>query len=278
MESKVLFSKYQALGNAYLIIEPDQLSLPDVANFARRICDPRFGIGSDGLLLGPSASSKADFALNILNPDGSEAEKSGNGLRIFCRYLWDKKRVSKSAFSIETKGGIVRAQILEGGDGVQIEMGAVSFDSHLIPIPGAQRQVLDETLDIDGHVVRYSAATVGNPHCVLILDEISEELAKSLGPKLETHPTFANRTNVQFVKVVNRKQIDIEIWERGAGYTTASGTSSCAAAGVAHRLGLCDADLIVTMPGGTIAISFDREFNATMTGPVSPICEGQLVL
>lgn len=127
-----------------------------------------------------------------------------------------------------------------------------------------------------GNTLTYNAATIGNPHCVIVLNEISEDIAKTLGPKLENHPNFPNRTNVQFVQVLDKNSIRIEIWERGTGYTFASGSSSCAAAAVVHKLGLCGNVISVAMPGGEIDIVIDDEFQVTMTGPVSEICFGEI--
>jgi ribosomal protein S18 acetylase RimI-like enzyme len=159
---------------------------------------------------------------------------------------------------------------------VTIDMGEVSFESRRIPVQGPPREVLRETLVVDGRTLEYSAATIGNPHCVLLRDRVSAEEARSLGPLIETEPRFPNRTNVQFVEVLNRHQIGIEIWERGAGYTLASGSSSCAAAAVVVRLGLCDSPLTVQMPGGTLSIEIDEHFRARMTGPVCKVAEGTL--
>lgn len=128
----------------------------------------------------------------------------------------------------------------------------------------------------EGTSFEFCAATIGNPHCIILSDNISPELARQYGPIIETHPLFPNRTNVQFLKVIDRRNIQIEIWERGAGYTLASGSSSTAAAAVAHKLGLCDSDITVHMPGGNLALSFSKDFIATMTGPVTRVCEGKM--
>jgi diaminopimelate epimerase len=268
------FAKYHALGNDYIVIDPRNLPSPLTAAQVRTICHRNFGIGSDGILLGPLSSRKARFALRIFNPDGSEAEKSGNGLRIFSRYLWDRKRVRDNEFTIETRGGIVKATVMERGKTVRVEMGKVSFWSDKIPVTGPRREVINEPIRLRGRQFTFCAATVGNPHCVLPLPKISAELAKKYGPLLETHLRFPNRINVQFMKVLNRRNIQIEIWERGAGYTLASGSSSSAAAAVAHRLGLCDREISVHMPGGKIQIEIGGDFSIRMTGAVTKVSEG----
>jgi diaminopimelate epimerase len=268
------FWKYHALGNDYLVLDPKELAAPLTVEQVRLICHRNFGIGSDGILLGPLPSKQAPFGLRIYNPDGSEAEKSGNGLRIFSRYLWDRKLVGEQEFAIETAGGVVKSTVFEKGRMARVEMGKVSFSSDKIPVRGGTREVLNETIEVGGRTFTYCAATVGNPHCVLPMDEISADEARRFGPLLEVHANFPNRTNVQFLKVLDRRNIQIEIWERGAGYTLASGSSSSAAASVAHRLGLCDRAVTVHMPGGELAIEISPRWDILMTGPVTKVSEG----
>jgi diaminopimelate epimerase len=268
------FWKYHALGNDYLVLDPKDLPAPLTTEQVRLICHRNFGVGSDGILLGPLPSTKAEIGLRIYNPDGSQAEKSGNGLRIFSRYLWDRKLVGDQEFAIETPGGLVKSTVFENGRMVRVEMGKVSFSSDRIPVVGASREVINEQIQVGGKTFTYCAATVGNPHCVIALPEISADLAKQYGPLLEVHPNFPNRTNVQFLKVIDRANIQIEIWERGAGYTLASGSSSSAAASVAHKLGLCDRSITVHMPGGKLSIEIGNDFDILMTGPVTRVSEG----
>jgi len=272
----LVFTKYHALGNDYIVIDPKDLSAPLTLEQVKTICHRNFGVGSDGILLGPLPADTAKCALKIYNPDGSLAEKSGNGLRIFSRYLWDTKLVGDEEFVIQTDGGLVRSTVYAGGKMVKVEMGRVSFASETIPVVGAPREVLNEPITVGGRTFTFCAATIGNPHCVLPLPEISAQLAHAFGPLLEVHPNFPNRTNVQFLKVLDRANIQIEIWERGAGYTLASGSSSSAAAAVAHRLGLVDRDIAVHMPGGVIRIELGADFSVRMTGPVTRVAEGRV--
>jgi diaminopimelate epimerase len=268
------FHKYHALGNDYIVLDPDEFDEELTESKIRRICHRNYGVGSDGILYGPFETNKADFSVRIFNPDGSQAEKSGNGLRIFARYLWDCDKVGQEEFSIFTLGGLVKAKVLDDGTKVTIDMGKVSFDSAQIPVKGPQRQMINEKIRVEGQELTFSAATVGNPHCVILRDDVSESQAKALGPLIETDSRFPNRTNVQFAEVLDRSNIRIEIWERGAGYTLASGSSSCAAAAVAHRLGLCDSAVKVHMPGGDIDIVLSEDFSVIMTGPVTKITDG----
>jgi diaminopimelate epimerase len=272
------FYKYHALGNDYLVLDPAEAGSELSPQNIRLICHRNYGVGSDGILLGPLATSQADFALRIFNPDGSEAEKSGNGLRIFSRYLWDQGLIREEPVTILTPGGTVTSQVHAGGKTVTVEMGRVSFDSTQIPVEGPPREVINETIVVAGQELRYCAATVGNPHCVVLCDELSAIEARRWGPLIETAPRFPNRTNVQFMKVLDRANVQIEIWERGAGYTLASGSSSSAAAAVAYRLGLCDADIAVHMPGGTIDIAISGNFEISMRGPVTKVAEGTMAM
>jgi diaminopimelate epimerase len=274
LQKGMKYEKYHGLGNDYLVIRPTDCEGELAPGYVRRICDRNYGIGSDGILLGPLPSMTCDFRLRILNPDGSEAEKSGNGLRIFSRYLWDKGLVHENPFTVETLGGTVVCRVHAGGKEVTVEMGKVSFLSTKIPVAGEEREVLRESMEIDGTTFEHCATTVGNPHCVIMCQEVSAELARHFGPLIEIDARFPNRTNVQFLKIIDRQNIRIEIWERGAGYTLASGSSSTAAAAVAHRLDLCDPAVTVQMPGGNLALSFSQDFAATMTGPVTRVCEG----
>ncbi len=270
------FSKYHALGNDYIVLNPDDVGSQLTSSQIRLICDRNYGVGSDGILFGPFETPEGDISLQIFNPDGSEAEKSGNGLRIFSRYLWDRGMVHERAFTIMTAGGKVMAQVHKGGRNVTVDMGRVSFDSCQVPVKGPPREVINEAIIVDGHELRFCAATIGNPHCVILRDEITAEEARKWGPLIEKDPRFPNRTNVQFMKILDRANIQIEIWERGAGYTLASGSSSSAAAAVAYRLGLCDSQIAVHMPGGKIDITVSSDFLISMSGPVTKIADGTI--
>ena len=252
------FHKYHALGNDYLVLDPEESQQEPNPDMIVRICHRNFGLGSDGILYGPLKSENSDCALKIFNPDGSEAEKSGNGLRIFARYLFDHKKINSNPFTVETLGGLVSIDIKDPLNAITVDMGQVQFSQ-------------DTQLSIHNTTYQCHIADIGNPHCVIPLDSLSSEQTHKDGPLIETHKHFPNRTNVQFLKVLDRNNIQIEIWERGAGYTLASGSSSSAAAAVAHKLGHCDESITVHMPGGTIQIEMDSEYNIRMTGPTTRV-------
>jgi diaminopimelate epimerase len=265
------FIKYHALGNDYIVLNSPAVKL--TAKQIRIICNRHIGVGADGILRWSKGNTDS-FKLRIFNPDGSEAEKSGNGIRIFARYLWEKSGKRQKKFSIVTKGGLVEANVSGQGSSVTVDMGQISFLSSKIPVSGARREVINEKMKIKGQTLTYCAATIGNPHCVVLCNHATVEQAHRLGPLIERDSRFPNRTNVQFMEVMNRHNIRIEIWERGAGYTLASGSSSCAAAATAYRMGLCDSDISVHMPGGDIQIFIAEDFSVRMTGPVARVYEG----
>lgn len=270
------FYKYHGLGNDYIVMNPAEMGEELTSDQIRRICHRNYGIGSDGILWGPVNNAQVPFRMKIYNPDGSEAEKSGNGLRIFARYLMDNGLVSEDPFLISTIGGEVTARVSRGGRRVSVEMGQVSFDSRKIPVEGPPREVINEHLVINGMDLVYCAATIGNPHCVVIEDTLDTQRVKTLGPIIENHPFFPNRTNVQFAKVIDKNHICIEIWERGAGYTLASGSSASATAAIIYRLGLCKSNVSVHMPGGILDIAIQKDYAVTMSGPVTRIGQGTL--
>jgi diaminopimelate epimerase len=268
------FHKYHALGNDYIVIDPRNTDIELTPENIRLICHRNFGIGSDGILCGPIMDGDR-IGVRIYNPDGSEAEKSGNGIRIFSRYLIEAGYVSSRSFLLQTKGGEVAVELLaDGADLIKVDMGRATFQSNEIPAIGPSREIVDEALDLAQGSFQVTCLSVGNPHCVVPLTKISEERAREIGPEIESHAMFPNRINVQLLEVMDRRNIRIEIWERGAGYTLASGSSSCAAACAAHRLDFVDAQVSVHMVGGIMEIEIGEDGHIHMTGPVSSVAEG----
>lgn len=277
---KNFFIKSHGLGNDYIVLSEKHIDFKMTVDQIKLICDSNKGIGSDGILLHVD-SDRADFGLRIFNPDGSEAEKSGNGLRIFSKYLYDTGQADKH-FTIDTKGGIVKSEILEQKQGravnVEVSMGQATFVSRDIPSNFAADEAIDQRLMVEETVFRASCASMGNPHCVILRDELDVEEIMEFGPRIEGHFMFPNRTNVQFVKVLSSRKISMLIWERGAGYTQASGSSSCAAVAVLKKKGMVDGKVSVKMPGGKLKVEVDDDYNVTMTGEVKEICRGILSL
>lgn len=274
------FAKGHGLGNDYLVIEEAHLPGPLSAAAITRICDRNWGVGSDGILL-MVPSQRADFGVRILNPDGSEAEKSGNGLRIFAKYLWEHGHAQQPTFSVDTLGGVVQVECHMQDSRmnlVTVEMGGATFVPAEIPMTGPSGDAVAVPLEIAGGLtLTVTAVSVGNPHCITFVEQLDEAEVKRLGPMMENHPAFPNRTNVQFARVIDRGVIEIMIWERGAGWTLASGSSSCGAAAAAVRNGFCDhGQVTVQMPGGELLIDVRPDWSLRMQGPVEEVCTGQL--
>ncbi|GBL39460.1 MAG: diaminopimelate epimerase [Nitrospiraceae bacterium] len=276
------FFRGHGLGNDYIVMNPQELSFSLSPSRIKAICDRNWGLGSDGILaLVPT--KKADFGLRIYNPDGSEAEKSGNGLRIFARYLQAIGKTKKKYFTVETKGGLVTIELHldRHGDAssVTVEMGRASFQPASLPCSLAVNELITQPIEAAGQPLTFTGVSVGNPHCVVFKSagqSWSREDLLKLGPALENHALFPKRTNVQLAVPTGPKELFILIWERGAGETQASGSSSCAAASAAVKLGLVTSPVTVKMPGGQLNIQVTEDFNLTMKGPVAEVARGSL--
>jgi diaminopimelate epimerase len=274
------FFRGHGLGNDYLVLEPKDLSFKLTPSTIAALCDRNWGLGSDGILAS-APSTKADFGLRIYNPDGSEAEKSGNGLRIFARYLHATGKTRKKHFSVETKGGLVTIDLHVDRHGdasaVTVAMGRATFSPSALPCTLPVKELIEQPIDAAGRSLIFTGVSVGNPHCVVFKpagESWSIQDLLALGPKLEHHPIFPKRTNVQLAVPTGPKELTILIWERGAGETQASGSSACAAASAAVRLRLVASPVAVKMPGGTLTIDVAPDFNITMKGPVAEVARG----
>jgi diaminopimelate epimerase len=278
MPRMIPFVKGHGLGNDYIVINGADLPSPLMPGQVTRICDRYWGVGSDGFLLLVPAWAGADFGLRILNPDGSEAEKSGNGLRIFAKYLHDHGHAKRDTFTVDTMGGRVecRCHVKDGRvNVVTVEMGRCTFVAPEIPMNGPEREVAKVPLQVAGETLLITAVSVGNPHCVIFTDRLDEALVRRLGPQVEHHPAFPNRINVQWARVASRSMVDILIWERGAGWTLASGSSSSAVACAAVKNGLCDHGLVtVRMPGGELSVDVRPDWSIRLQGPVEEVYTG----
>ncbi len=276
------FFKGHGLGNDYIALDPKQLTFRLTPKTIRALCDRHWGVGSDGILA-LTPSRKADFGLRIFNPDGSEAEKSGNGLRIFGCYLHAAQHTRRRAFSVETKGGVVRVELdvdRRGRvNGATVEMGRASFAPNDLPCTIKARELIRQPIKAAGQSLRFTGVSIGNPHCVIFHDPggkwTREDLLR-MGPALEAHPTFPRRTNAQLAAATGPHTVSILIWERGAGETQASGSSACAAAAAAVRLGLVTSPVTVTAPGGKLNVTVDAQYNLTLKGPVVEVYQGRL--
>ena len=265
--------KAHGLGNDYLVWQGSQTL---DSNIVQHICHRHTGVGSDGILE-PFSSTKADMGVTIWNPDGSIAEKSGNGLRIFAWWCVVKKGLfpNLTAFTVDTGFDVVRCVVCEAEGWVQVEMGVPKFGKEEIP---TTQSLWAYQHHIEGAILELYAVSMGNPHCMALFDSRVDLDAlpwRKWGEHLEVHPFFPNRSNIQFAKILSRDRIEIRIWERGAGETSASGSSSCAVAAICHRLGLIDDEVRIEMPGGVLEICFDSDGQVILKGAVTEIASIQ---
>lgn len=272
---QIVLEKYHGLGNDYLVFDPNKNELELNEANVKMICNRNVGLGSDGILEGPLLGEH--LAVKIWNPDGSVAEKSGNGVRIFAKYLKDAGYVQKKNYELMTDGGIVEITYLnEEGSRLRISMGKLSFVSEEIPVIGERREVINEDMVFGNNLYPATCVSVGNPHCVIPMQEISKELVCKIGVHSERARYFPERVNTEIMKVTDRNNIAIETYERGAGYTMATGTGACAAAAVAYKLGLTENKMLVHMPGGDLQVEIADDWNVYITGDVFYIAEIKL--
>ncbi|MDQ3388466.1 MAG: diaminopimelate epimerase [Gemmatimonadota bacterium] len=279
---RVFFFKGHGLGNDYIAMDEARVLFSLTPPAVRMLCDRHTGLGSDGILL-HIPSKRAAFGVRIFNPDGSEAEKSGNGLRIFAAYLWDRDLVRmREPFAVETLGGIVtlvlHTRSAEGVLDVEAEMGTALFDSASVGLAGPDREVAGEALELEaGDRVTIHAVSLGNPHCVIFEDELEPEMLRRRASQIATHPSFTRGTNVQFARVLGPATLETWVWERGAGETLASGSSACAVAAAAVRSGLVRERAVeVRMPGGSLSVTVREDWSVLLRGPVEGVYRGEL--
>lgn len=273
MADCITMIKYQGLGNDYLVLDPNKNKVQLQGKKVALLCQRGAGLGADGMLYGP-VEINGKMGVRIFNSDGSEAPISGNGVRIFAKYLIDYEYVKEKKFSIETLSGSVEVECLNSrATEFRVNMGKASFISREIPVTGEIREVINETFTFHNKEYQATCLTIGNPHCIIFTDQVSPELVQELGPYVENADVFPNRMNLQICRKIDTGNLDIEIWERGSGYTKSSGTGSCAAAMAAYRLGLTENRVNVNQPGGMIQIDIHEDGIIYMTGSVGYVSD-----
>ncbi|HKG80202.1 MAG TPA: diaminopimelate epimerase [Pyrinomonadaceae bacterium] len=277
------FIKFHGLGNDYLVIEAEQVSeIADLGEFARRICNRHYGAGGDGIaIIGKLKGDEADFSCRIFNPDGSEAGLSGNGTRCAVAYLYYKSLWTRDELRLSTRTGFkryfLRGKPAPGKFLFESELGQPKFESQSIPmsIRPPLEKVIRYPLPVNGEPVPITAMQMGNPNCCIFVDDFDSLNWRKLGKAIEVHPQFPDRTNVVFVRVVQRDLIELRIWERGVGETTASGTCSCAGAVAAMINEKADRDVKVIMEGGEVKINWRPDGEVVITGTAEVVYSGQ---
>jgi diaminopimelate epimerase len=304
-DMKINFTKMQALGNDVIIIDNRKKRLKNLHRLSKTLCNRRVGIGADQLLLLDN-SRKADFKMRIFNADGSEIEMCGNGIRCLAKYIWDEKikdqrsKIKDKKLAIETLAGIIRPQ--QSGKNIKVDMGGPTFEPRKIPVlidnktevkrlrrsegasylPGRSgnaelTSIIDYPLIFGGVTFKITCVSMGNPHAVIVTSDVKKVPLDKYGPLIETHRLFPNRTNVEFIQVMNRKNIKMRVWERGAGETLACGTGASAAGVASYLLGHTDRKVRVHLPGGKLLIEWSAKGNHVyMTGPAVNVYEGTI--
>lgn len=272
---KINFTKMHGLGNDFILIDCRQIKLDNLSELSKRLCHRRFGVGADQMLL-LSDSSLADFMMRIFNADGSEVEMCGNGIRCLAKYIWDRNLSSNNILIIETLAGIMKPE--KAGEMVKVDMGEPVLEPERIPVNISKglggRGIVDHLLKIEDREFRITCVSMGNPHTIIFVDGLSHFPVTYYGPIIENHHLFPERTNVEFIEVLNPAEIKMRVWERGSGETMACGTGASAAAVAASIKGFTERNVVVHLLGGDLFIEWGENNHIYMTGPAVEVFEG----
>jgi diaminopimelate epimerase len=280
---KIDFVKMHGLGNDFILIDCLNKSLGDssfLSYLAKKLCDRNFGIGADGLIL-ILPSSKADLRMRIFNSNGSEAQMCGNGIRCFAKYAYENKLVSKIKFTVETLAGIIIPELIiinRKVSGIKVNMGTPKLRRREIPMNGKDTPTVEnKTLKINSEqIFKITCVSMGNPHCITFVNDVQSISVDEIGPKIENHPLFPEKTNVEFIQVLNRKEINFRVWERGVGETLACGTGACAALVASVLNKKTDREATIHLPGGDLDIRWADDGYVYITGPAELVFKGEM--
>ncbi len=287
---KITFTKMHGLGNDFILIDSRHVTLNNLPELSKTLCHRRFGVGADQMLL-LLASQEADFMMRIFNADGGEVEMCGNGIRCLAKYIWDRNLSAKKILSVETPGGIIRPE--KAGDLVRVDMGEPVFEPERIPVNvsdelkppfnsplskggyrGVKGGIIDYPLRIEDREFKITCVSMGNPHAVIFVENLSKFPIPYYGSLIENHPLFPKKTNVEFIEVLTPKEISMRVWERGAGETMACGTGASAAVVASNIKGLTEKEVTVHLLGGDLFIEWAGTNHVYMTGPAAEVFEG----
>ena len=272
---KITFTKMHGLGNDFILIDCRHVTLNNLPELSKTLCHRRFGVGADQMLL-LLASQKADFMMRIFNADGGEVEMCGNGIRCLAKYIWDRNLSAKKIFSVETPGGIIRPE--KAGDLVKVDMGEPVFEPEKIPVMQREinnsSRIIDYPLRIEDREFKITCVSMGNPHAVIFVENLSKFPIPYYGSLIENHPFFPKKTNVEFIEVLTPKEISMRVWERGSGETMACGTGASAAVVASNIKGLTEKEVTVHLLGGDLFIEWAGTNHVYMTGPAAEVFEG----
>lgn len=274
---KIHFTKMHGLGNDFILVDSRKLKLHNLPELSRKLCNRHFGIGADQILLLDNSKS-ADFKMRIFNADGSEVEMCGNGIRCFAKYIWDRKLSDKKVLMVETLTGIMKPEKVDDNM-IKVDMGEPIFRPQEIPVNiDRQPPIVDYPLRIDETEFKITCVSMGNPHTVIFVDDIESFPVSQIGPLIENHSLFPKKTNVEFVEILNDKEINMRVWERGAGETMACGTGASAAVVAANIKGLTLKTVLVHLSGGDLFIEWAADKHVYMRGPAVEVFEGVIEL
>lgn len=273
------FTKMHGCGNDYIYVNLFEETVNNPSEVSIKVSDRHFGIGADGLvLIGPS--DIADFRMRIFNADGSEAEMCGNATRCVAKYVYEHKLTNKTTITLETGAGI-KELVLTVNDGVvelvRVDMGEPILEPAKIPVEANSDRVIDEPFEVDGKTWRMTCVSMGNPHAVTFVDDVSELDLEKIGPSFENHSRFPKRTNTEFCHVISRNEVDMRVWERGSGETWACGTGACGLVMACVLNGYTDNKVLVHLRGGDLIIEYDEATNHVFkTGPATEVFSGEI--
>ncbi|MBO5469125.1 MAG: diaminopimelate epimerase [Lachnospiraceae bacterium] len=275
------FTKMQGLGNDYVYVNCFQETIENPSETAIKVSDRHFGIGSDGLIL-IKPSEVADFRMDMYNADGSQAEMCGNGIRCVAKYVYDYGLTDQTEISVETLAGIkyLKLQIMDGKVvRITVNMGRPELVPDKIPVQADGDRVVDEPIVVNGVTYKMTCVSMGNPHCIVFIDDTANFPLEEIGPMFENHERFPKRVNTEFIQILNRNEVNMRVWERGSGETLACGTGACASAVACVLNGLTEDEITLHLLGGDLSVRWDREANVVyMTGPAKVVFDGEIVL
>ena len=275
------FTKMQGLGNDYVYVNCFQETIENPSEAAIKVSDRHFGIGSDGLIL-IKPSEVADFRMDMYNADGSQAEMCGNGIRCVAKYVYDYGLTDQTEISVETLAGIkyLKLQIEDGKvSQITVNMGQPELNPVKIPVQAEGERVVDEPIVVNGVTYKMTCVSMGNPHCIVFIDDTENFPLEEIGPMFENHERFPKRVNTEFIQILNRNEVNMRVWERGSGETLACGTGACASAVACVLNGLTEDEITLHLLGGDLSVRWDQEENVVyMTGPAKVVFDGEIVL
>jgi diaminopimelate epimerase len=270
--AELAFTKMHGCGNDFIFLDCLNGEIGDLGGVAKRLCDRRFGIGADQLLT-VHPSKIADFKMEIYNADGGQVEMCGNGIRCFAKYVYDHGLTKKKELEVETLGGIIRPRLR--GNEVEVDMGEPILEGRKIPV-NADGKIINYPLEVDGKTYQVSCVSMGNPHCVLYLDDLDHLDLERIGPRFEHHSFFPKRVNTEFVQVLGPHEVRMRVWERGAGETWACGTGACAVGVAGSLIGKTERKVTVHLRGGDLLIEWRENNHVYMTGGAEEVFHGTI--